>query len=47
MFQLCSIFANFKNIWTILENLSHEKNNLNFDISFSMEHVGLTEQLFG
>ena len=62
-FQLCSTFANFKNIWAILENLSRETKNSNFDIckislrknlvnltpltSFSMEHVGLTEQLFG
>ena len=31
IFQLCSIFANFKNIWAILENLSPKINNLNFD----------------
>ena len=63
IFQLCSIFANFKNLWAILENLSCEKKNLNFVIrkisltknlvnlkplmSFSMEHVELTGQLFG
>ena len=63
IFQLWSIFAHFENIWAILENLSREKSNLNFDIckissrknfvnlkplmSFSMEHVGLTVQLFG
>ena len=63
IFQLCWTFANFKNIWAIIENLSCETKNLNFDIckissrknlvsltpltSFSMEHVGLTEQLFG
>ena len=61
-FQLCSAFANLKNICAILENLSRETKNLNFDIckillrknlvsltpstSFSMEHVGLTKQLF-
>ena len=55
--------ANFKYIWAILENLSREIENLNFDIckislsknlinlkpltSFSMEHIGLTEQLLG
>ena len=32
IFQLCSTFANFKNIWTILENLSGKTKNLNFDI---------------
>ena len=61
IFQLCSTFAKFKNIWSILENLSRETKNLNFGISkislkknllrfltsFSMDHVGLTEQLFG
>ena len=63
IFQLWSIFAHFENIWAILENLSRETSNLNFDIckissrknfvnlkplmSFSMEHVGLTVQLFG
>ena len=63
IFQSCSPFANFKNIWAILENLSRETKNLNFDIckislrknlvklkpltSFSIEHVGLTEQLLG
>ena len=62
-FFCCSLFANFNKVWTILENLSRETNNLNFDIckislrkslanlkpltTFSMEHVGLTEQLFG
>ena len=30
--QLCSRFANFKNIWAILENLSRETKNLNFGI---------------
>ena len=55
--------ASFKNIWVILENLSRETKNFNFDICkislrknlinlkpvtpFSMEHIGLTEQLFG
>ena len=63
IFQLCLTFANFKNIWAILDNLSREIKNLNFVIcvisstknlvnlkplaSISMEHVGLTEQLFG
>ena len=63
IFQLVLAFLNSKNIWTILEKLSHEKKNLNFDICkislrknlidlkpltlFSMEHVELTEQLFG
>ena len=63
IFQLCSIFANFKNLWAILENLSCKTKNLNFVIrkisltknlvnlkplmSFSMEHVELTGQLFG
>ena len=62
IFQLCITLANFKKIWTILENLSCETNNLNFDICeisfnknlmnlktlmlFSIEHVGLTKQLF-
>ena len=32
IFQLCSTFANFKNIWAILENLSRETKNLNFGI---------------
>ena len=32
IFQLCFTFANFKNTWAILENLSRETNNLNFDI---------------
>ena len=32
IFQLCLTFANFKNIWEILENLSRETKNLNFDI---------------
>ena len=32
IFQLCSIFANFKNIWAILQNLSWKTKNLNFDI---------------
>ena len=32
VFQLCSTFANFKNIWAILENLSSETKNLNFNI---------------
>ena len=30
IFQLCSIFANFKNIWVIPENLSSETKNVNF-----------------
>ena len=63
IFQLVLAFVNSKNIWTILEKLSHEKKNLNFDICkislrknlinlkpltfFLMEHVELTEQLFG
>ena len=63
IFQLWSVFAHFENISAILENLSRETSNLNFDIckissrknfvnlkplmSFSMEHVGLTVQLFG
>ena len=63
IFQLCSTFASFKNIWAILETLSRKAKNLDFDIcqvslrknlvnlkpltSFSLEHVGLTEQLFG
>ena len=32
IFQSWLTFANFKNIWAILENLSHETKNLNFDI---------------
>ena len=32
IFQLCLTFANFKNVWAILENLSRETKNLNFDI---------------
>ena len=32
IFQLWLILANFKNIWAILENLSSETTNLNFDI---------------
>ena len=32
IFQSCSPFANFKNIWAILENLSRETENFNFDI---------------
>ena len=32
IFQLCSTFANFKNIWAILANLSRETKNLNFGI---------------
>ena len=63
IFQSWLTFANFKNIWAILENLSHETKNSNFAISkislrknlvnlntltsFSMEHIGLTQQLFG
>ena len=63
IFQLGLTFANFQNIWAILENLSRETKNLYFDVckislrknlinlkhltSFSMEHVGLTKQLFG
>ena len=48
-------FANFDNIWIILENLSCDisktslrKNFINLKLltSFSMRHVGLTEQLF-
>ena len=31
-FQLQLTFANFKNIWATLENLSRETKNLNFDI---------------
>ena len=62
-FSIMSIFATFKNIWAILQNLSRETKNSNFDFckisliknlvnlkpltSFSMEDVGLTEQLFG
>ena len=30
IFQLCSIFTNFKNIWVIPENLSPETKNVNF-----------------
>ena len=63
IFQSCSPFANVKNIWAILENLSHQTKNLNFVICkislrknlinlkplmlFSIEHMGLTKQLFG
>ena len=32
IFQLCSIFSSFKNIWAILEKLSRETKNLSFDI---------------
>ena len=32
IFQLCLTFANFKNIWRKLKNLSRERENLNFDI---------------
>ena len=32
IFQLCSTFSNFKNICAILENLSGETKNSNFDI---------------
>ena len=32
IFQLCLTFADFMNIWAILENLSGETKNLNFDI---------------
>ena len=32
IFQLCSTFSNFKNICAILENLSRETKNSNFDI---------------
>ena len=32
IFQLCSIFANSKNIWAILENLARETEKFNFDI---------------
>ena len=32
IFQSCLPFENFKNIWAILENLSRETKNLNFDI---------------
>ena len=32
IFQSCLTFANFKNIWAILENLSRDIKNLNFDI---------------
>ena len=32
IFQLWLTFANFKNIWVILENSSRETKNLNFDI---------------
>ena len=62
-FQLCSTFANFRNISAILENLSHKTIKFKFwhlqnfikekpcqpstFASFSMEHVGLTEQFFG
>ena len=61
IFQLYSAFANFKNIWAILENLWskefkfwHLQNFIKENLvsltpltSFSMEPVGLTEQLFG
>ena len=33
IFQLCSIFANFKNTWAIIEKLSRETKNSNFGIS--------------
>ena len=32
IFQLCLTLVNFNNIWAILENLSREIKNLNFDI---------------
>ena len=32
IFQFCLTFANFKNIWAILENFSRETKNLNNDI---------------
>ena len=32
IFQLCLTFANFKNIWAILENLPCEKKDLNLSI---------------
>ena len=63
IFQLCLVFANFKNILESLENLSRETKNWSFNIckillrknlvnlkslmSFLLEHVELTEQLFG
>ena len=33
IFQLCLTFANLKNIWAVLENLSRETKNLNFQFS--------------
>ena len=33
IFQLCLTFANFKNIWAVLENLCRETKNLNFQFS--------------
>ena len=31
IFQICLTFANFKNIWAVLETSSRETKNLNFD----------------
>ena len=59
-FSIMLSICKFQEYFAILENLSRETKNLNFDISkislrknlisltsFSMEHVGLSEQLFG
>ena len=41
------MFANFKNIWSILENLSRARKNLNLDIFLFLIHtINLVEKAF-